>query len=105
VIGNVLGIHRLEVGTSPTVEGTHRRDPNGRFEWISLYNHSGRIGNSFHPPIPIHDVGIELTTARPVRRITSLVDGKILKNSEKNAVNVALPVLEAYDIVLVEFAD
>jgi hypothetical protein len=47
---------RLHVNTSPLVEVTHRRDPDGDFEWVALLNHSGHLENVAHPPIPIHDV-------------------------------------------------
>lgn len=97
---------RLRVETSALVEATHRRDPDGAFEWVALYNHSGRLENSFHRPIPIENVRISLKTDRPVKRVVSLTDGERLKRFRGSGqpVEVVLPRLEVFEIVLVEYA-
>lgn len=97
---------RLRVETSPMVEVTHRRNRRGDFEWVSLYNHSGRLGNSFHPPIPVADVRIRLATDRPVRRVRSLTDGTPLPvhRTERGELATTLPRLNAFEVVLVEYA-
>ena len=96
---------RLKVDTSPLVEVTHRCDPAGQFEWIALYNHSGRLENSFHPPIPISNVRLSLQTSRPIKRITSLTDGARLARADKSTSEMqdALPRLDVFDVVLVEY--
>jgi len=97
---------RLAVESSPLVEVTNRRDPDGRFEWIALYNHSGRLENSFHRPIPIDNVRLSLKTARPVKKVVSLTSGAILAGATKSAsdVQIYLPRLNVFDMVLVEYA-
>lgn len=97
---------RLDVAASALVEVTHRRDPQGRFEWISLYNHSGRLVNSFHPPIPMTDIRIGLNHARSVKHVTSLASDTRLAWTPGAAqrINLVLPRLNAFDIVLVEYA-
>jgi len=98
---------RLNVDTSALVEVTHRCDPNGKFEWVALYNHSGHLENSFHPPIPINNVKISLRTARPVNRVVSLTNGKTLKRVKKSQdkAEVVLPRLKVFEIVLVEYGN
>lgn len=95
---------RLNIDTSPLVEATHRRDPEERFEWIALYNHSGRLENSFHPPIPIHDVRLSLMTSRPIKRVTSLANGAELQATNVSGeLKIILPKLDVFEIVLVEY--
>ena len=96
---------RLKIETSPLVEVTHRQDPNGQFEWISLYNHSGRLENSFHPPIPIEDIKISLETSRPIERITSLTNRDRLKSTGNSTgeIQIILSRLNVFEVVLVEY--
>ncbi len=97
---------RLKIDSHPLVEATHRRDPEGRFEWISLYNHSGRLENSFHRPIPIGNVRLSLKAAHPIRRIASLTNGARLAwtKESSNEAQIILPRLGVFEIVLVEYA-
>jgi len=106
-LDNVLGAgRRVKVETSPLVEATHRRDPKGRFEWIAFYNHSGRLENSFHRPIPIGNVRVSLKTSRPVERVISLSDGAELRRGKKPSgeIEIVLPRLGTFEIVVVEYA-
>jgi len=108
VLDNVLQTgRRLKIEASPLIEATHRKDPKGQFEWIALYNHSGRLENSFHPPIPIENIRISLKTSRPIKRITSLTDRRRLKPTHKSSgeIQVALPRLNVFEIILVEYGD
>jgi len=96
---------RLKIESSPLVEATHRRDPKGRFEWIALYNHSGRLENSFHPPIPIDNVRISLKTSRPIERVTSLTNSTRLTPTAKSSdeMQIILPRLSVFELILVEY--
>jgi hypothetical protein len=108
VLDNVLKTgRRLKIESSPLLEATHRRDPKGRFEWISFYNHSGRLENSFHAPIPIDDIRIGLEISRPIKRITSLTNRNRLKTIRKSTdkIQFVLPRLNAFEVVLVEFVN
>jgi len=105
-LDNLLEIgRRLKMESSPLVEATHRRDPNGRFEWISFYNHSGRLENSFHPPIPINDIEIIFQPLRDVKTVRLLKDNHRLGFSvtKNGQVNVTVPELKQYEIVLFEY--
>lgn len=96
---------RLKIGSSPLVEATHRRDLKGRFEWIALYNHSGRLENSFHPPIPIDNVRINLKISRPIKQVTSLTNRTRLTPTVKSSdeMQIILPRLSVFEVILVEY--
>jgi hypothetical protein len=106
-LDNVLKTgRRLKIESSPLLEATHRRDIKGRFEWVSLYNHSGRLENSFHAPIPIDDIKINLETSRPIKRITSLTNRDPLKSTSNssNEIQIILSRLNVFEVVLVEYS-
>jgi hypothetical protein len=96
---------RLKIDSSPLVEATHRRDPKGKFEWISLYNHSGRLENSFHPPIPINNIRISLKASRSIERVMSLSNSVELAwtNKSSEEIEIMLPKLGTYEIILVQY--
>ena len=96
---------RLKIESSPLVEATHRHDPEGQFEWIAFYNHSGRLENSFHPPIPIENVRISLKTSCPIKRVISLTNHKELARTGTSSgqMQIILPRLGVFEIVLVEY--
>ncbi|OHB75810.1 MAG: hypothetical protein A2Z25_18130 [Planctomycetes bacterium RBG_16_55_9] len=107
-LDNVLQTgRRLKIKSSPLVEATHRRDSDGRFEWIALYNHSGRLENSFHPPIPIDDVRVSLKPSRPIERTISLTNQNRLTPTNKSSdeIQIILPRLNVFEIILVEYKD
>lgn len=97
---------RLRIESSPLVEATHRRDPEGRFEWVALYNHTGRLENSFHRPIPIANIRLSLKPARRIEKAISLTSGAVLARTEsrEGEVDIFLPRLDVFDVVLVEYA-
>lgn len=106
VLKNILASNlRLNVECSPLVEVTHRADPGGHFEWIALYNHSGRVGNSFHKPIPMRDITIDLKTSRSVKQVRLLKDKTTLsvRTDAADAISITVPELEVFEIVLVEY--
>ncbi len=95
---------RLHVNTSALTEVTHRRDPDEKFEWVALYNHSGRMGNSFHPPVPVDNTEIMLKTDKEIKHIISLSNGHELPGESKSGRTIiTLPQLNVYEIVLVEY--
>ena len=96
---------RVKIESSPLLEATHRRDPKGRFEWIAFYNHSGRLENSFHPPIPIDNVRISLKTSRPIKQVTSLTNRTRLTPSDNSSdeMQISLPRLNVFEVILVEY--
>ena len=96
---------RLIVETSPLVEVTHRRDPKRQFEWIALYNHSGRLERSFHAPIPIRDVQIKLNIDRPVKAVSSLANqARLTRTKGPGGESLfVLPELDVFEVVLLEY--
>lgn len=106
VIDNLLlSNRRLQVIAPPLVEVDHRADRDRRFEWVSLYNHSGARGSALHAPIPISGVEVRLQTSRPVKSVRSLATDRPLTVTERedNTVSVTLDSLNHYDIVLFEY--
>ena len=97
---------RLHVETSPLVEVSHRRDPEGAFEWVGLLNHSGHLVTSIHAPIPISQLKVSLRTKNQVKGVRSLTDGATLDHTESSPgqIEVVLPQLNVFEIVLVEYA-
>jgi hypothetical protein len=96
---------RLNVETSPLVQVTHRVDPNGKYEWVGLQNHSGQVMNVVHKPLPIGHIRIQLKAGKPIKRIRSLTNGARLTPEQiaPGQVEVVLPQLGAFEIVLVEY--
>ena len=96
---------RARVETSPLVEVTHRRDPESRFEWIGLLNHTGQLAASIHAPVPVHDVTIHLKTMGRVKQVRSLTDGALLdfQPGTPDQAKITLPRLGAFEIVLVKY--
>jgi hypothetical protein len=107
-LDNILKTNRrLRVETSPLVGISHRRDPQGRFEWIGLQNHSGHLVTSIHKPIPISHIKVQLKSQSKVKRVSSLTNNATLTPRElaPGHMEVVLPRLEESEMVLVEYAD
>jgi len=98
---------RVKVTAPPLVEVNHRADPRGRFEWISLYNHSGQRGIALHGPIPIASIEVSLMPLKPVRAVRCLrADCELpLTRHADGRVAVTVPRLELYEIVVFQFGD
>jgi hypothetical protein len=87
------------------VEVTHRRDPQRRFEWVALLNHSGHLASSIHEPIPINHLKVQLQSERRVKRIRSLANNATLIPREiaPDEIEIVLPRLNVFEIVLLEY--
>ena len=96
---------RVRVDGPALVEMNHRADRAGKFEWVSLYNHSGQLDKVIGAPVPIRDVTVQITPASPVKRARLLKSGESLpvKTGAEGAVTCTVPVLNAYDVVLFEY--
>jgi hypothetical protein len=95
---------RLVVTASPLVEVTHRAGRNGKFEWVSLFNHSGQRGKALHRPVPITGIRIELKPKKPVKCVRLLKAERELDfaTDANGRVSVQVPRLNHYEIVLFE---
>jgi hypothetical protein len=96
---------RLRVKTSPLVEVTHRRDPKNRFEWVAFLNHSGQLETTIHEPIPIHHLKVQLKSKRGINRVCSLTNNATLapKDIASGEIEIVLPRLNVFEIVLIEY--
>jgi hypothetical protein len=97
--------HRVRVDGPALVEMNHRADCAGRFEWVSLYNHSGQLDKVIGAPVPIRDVTVEIIPKSPVQRARLLKSGESLplKTGAEGRVSCTVPVLNAYEVVLFEY--
>ncbi len=105
-IRHVLGFEpRVNVRCPPMVEVTHRKDPRGRFEWVSLYHHAPRMAGALHAPVPIANIEVVFAAPNSITSVRLLKAGRALR-AEKIAdghFRCVVPVLDRYEIVLVEF--
>ncbi len=107
-IDGMLGLQRRALVTaSPLVEINQRADQHGRFEWISLYNHTGQRGNALHMPIPIAGIRIDFMPQKPVGAVRLLQADRQLRftKREDGRITVVLPPLDHYEIVVFEYQD
>jgi hypothetical protein len=93
---------RVRLKAPALVEMNHRAGRAGGFEWVSLVNHSGLLGDVLHEPVPIRDLEIRITPQAPVRRVRLLKSGEDVpvKYSPEGAVTCIVPQLDAYEVVL-----
>jgi hypothetical protein len=109
VLGALDGLlklpHRVRVDGPVLVEMNHRADRAGKFEWVSLYNHSGQLDKVIGAPVPIRDVTLKITPASPVKRARLLKSGESLpvKTGADGAVTCTVPMLNSYEVLLVEY--
>jgi len=96
---------RVRVDGPALIEANHRADRAGKFEWVSLYNHSGQLDKVIGAPVPIRDVTVEIIPAAPVKQARLLKSGASLplKPGAAGGVACTVPVLNAYDVVLFEY--
>ncbi|MBM4023972.1 MAG: hypothetical protein FJ280_00975 [Planctomycetes bacterium] len=96
---------RVRVDGPALIEANHRADRAGKFEYVSLYNHSGQLDNVIGAPVPIRDVTVEIIPAAPVKQARLLKSGASLplKPGAAGGVACTVPVLNAYDVVLFEY--
>jgi len=110
VVGTLEGLlglrPRVRVDASPLVEVTHHRDRKGRFEWVGLLNHSGTSANAIHPPIPLHNIEIEIEPRRPITSARLLAAGQSLDiQTHRNHTRCTLPSLNHYEVLLLQYAE
>jgi hypothetical protein len=96
---------RVRVEAPAVVELTHRADRGGRFEWLSLYNHSGQLDRVLGSPLPIHDVTVRIKPRLPVKSARLLKAGQPLPLTApaEGVIEGVVSVLNAYEIVLLEY--
>jgi hypothetical protein len=97
--------HRVRVDGPAMVEMNHRIDRAGKFEWVSLYNHSGQLDKVIGAPVPIRDVTVQITPASPAKRARLLKSGESLpvRTGRDGAARCTVPVLNTYEVMLFEY--
>jgi len=95
----------LIMDASPMVEVSRQIGPSGDFEWYGLLNHTGQLGNGFFKPLPIYDTRLSFKAQKAVKSVRSLAGSESLVFSidESGWVDVTMPELESYDVLLVEY--
>jgi hypothetical protein len=95
----------LKVEASPMVEVTRQMGADREFEWYGMLNHTGQLGNGFFKPVPIYNTRLSFKPQKPVKSVKSLGRAKPLEFSvhESGWVDVKLPELDSYDVLLVEY--
>jgi hypothetical protein len=90
---------------SPLLEMSHRLSHEGDFEWFGLINHSGQLGNAFHPPLPLPGFTITFKPLKEVGSIRLLSSGETvpIRNIRDGELTVQLDGLDFYDVLLVEY--
>ena len=94
----------LRVDASPLIEISRQRSRYDDFEWYGLLNHTGQLGNAFFKPTPVRNITMDFNPNKPVRSVRSLKTDKTLDVIQKqDGLEVILPELWEYDILLVEY--
>jgi hypothetical protein len=89
--------------TSPLVEVCSQIRKDGKWQLISLVNHSGQNGSAFLEPLPIRDIGITLACDAPVSKVRALRNQVELDFSQADRiVRCVLPNLGLFETVVVE---
>jgi hypothetical protein len=95
---------RLKVKAHALLEISHQADPQGRFEWVGLVNHSGQNGSAFHAPLPLGGVVLKIKPAHPVKAARLLQAGRTLKPRRRPGgwLEYRLPAIDRFEILLLE---
>ena len=90
---------------SPLVEISRQIGNAGNFEWYGMLNHTGQLGNAFYQPLPIRNMEFKFKPQKKVASVKSMATGKPVpfKLNPEGWVNVTIPELDDYDVVLVEY--
>jgi hypothetical protein len=106
MLNELLGFHTdLLVEGGPMVEVTRQIGRNRDFEWYGLLNHTGQLGNAFHQPVTLYRTPLSFRAQREVKSVKSLRTEETLpfELQEQEWVQVTLPELHSYDVLLVEY--
>ena len=103
LLEHVAGILPLGGNLPPQVEATVLQG-SGR-QIVHLINGTGHFGNSFYPPVPLHDLQVTVPLADRARCVTSLRSGSALPSAwAANQLTISIPRLDLFDAVLLEKA-
>jgi len=95
----------IKVEFSPMIEISRQKSKEGDFEWYGLMNHTGQLGNGFFAPVPIQDISFKINPEKTVKSVKGLRKNQVIpfKISGDGWLEISLPELNSFDIVLVEY--
>ncbi len=104
-IKNLLGYTpEIQTNAPPLVEISRQQNPSGKWEWFGLLNHSGQMGNGFNAPVQVRHTSIYFKPFKEVKSVKSLQTGNAIPfKSTSSVVEIELPELNSFDVVLVEY--
>lgn len=94
----------LKIDASPLVEIAHRVNKKGRFELVSLLNHTGQSGNAIFAPIPMRDITMSIRARQPVTTVRLLRAGRTItfRTDNDGWTRCTLPILNHFEVVVFE---
>jgi len=93
----------LKVNASPLLEISYLKSDNDDYTLIGMNNLSGQVGTAYHQPLPMYDITLDVKIDKPVRNIRLLKSGEKIRMTNTNGMaSFTIPVLEEYEIVIVE---
>jgi hypothetical protein len=103
-LDEVSGRRQLSTDAPPHVEIVVSTQDDPHRTLVHLINYSGQRGRAFGPPLPIHDIRVELSGLAPVAAANSLRRGIPLETArtDAGAVSFTLPRLELFDLVVLD---
>jgi hypothetical protein len=87
---------------SSMVEMTHLANRNGAYEWIGMINHSGQVGATLGPPVPLYNTSIRFKPQKTVKEIRLMRSGTSVEFSTHNDgwVTCEIPTLKDFEMLL-----
>lgn len=67
LLQSVAGLHPISHNLPPQVEATLFEKADRSYRLLHLVNTTGHFGNTFYPPLPLHNLEITLPSAQPPR--------------------------------------
>lgn len=94
----------IQTDASPLIEIERQKNPEGKWEWFGLLNHSGQLGNGFNKPLPVQNVSFKFKPQKQIKSIKSLQTGKPISFVfNEDWAEVTLPNLNSFDIIFIEY--
>jgi hypothetical protein len=89
--------------TSRQVEIQAQERLDGRWMLVSLVNHSGQNGTAFHPPVPVHDITLDIATDLDVQTARALIQDIFVPITRLGGrVRVTLPKLDLLETIVLQ---
>jgi hypothetical protein len=101
VLERLCGMDSLAPALTPAVETTLARGK--RRTVVQMVNISGHYGNSYYEPLPVYDITLNVPVEEEVLSVRALQSGQKLDWTKiKSGAQIKLPVLNAYEAVIIK---